>query len=425
MAEKINTMEEIFKKYSDVPPTILIKTELLRQGVNFTKAALEAVASAKEKILFKGYFVFSEDTLTEEDVAEEQKIPWYIILSDGTMVFTRMNPKSPYFIDLVDNKFMICDRGGGFEEVGFRKEPEFYSKKLSDGSLMKAVVQVGGIDRLICCTYEYCEFWTTHDECRYCDISAHTKATRKRGEDRVMRKRPEQLTEAFKEALKDPQFRHTSLTGGTVLGKFHGRTEVELWEEYLNALRDAFPNRVWHPTWVQVAAGPPEEMKRLAETGVGCVHMNLEVWDERLFNLICPGKAKMIGRKSYIDRVIKAVPFFGRGNVLSNFVSGVEMARPWGFDDVSSAIKSTLEGFEYLMQNDVLPRMEIWSVAPHSALAGQSPPPLEYYVELQKGYLELCLKYNFKLPYTGLCRFCNNIDTAVDWAWYYGNYSGG
>jgi len=172
-------------------------------------------------------------------------------------------------------------------------------------------------------------------------------------------------------------------------------------------------------SYFQIVPHSKDEIKKLYDTGVTSLHMNLEVWDERLFNIICPGKARVIGRDEFIRQMIDAVEIFGKGRILSDFVTGVEMAQPFGFKDVKSAVKSTLSGFEFLMSHDVLPRMDVWAVEKGSALEDQSPSPLEYYIEVERGYLELRQKYNFPFPFPGYCHGCTVSSSASDWDYHF------
>ncbi len=166
-----------------------------------------------------------------------------------------------------------------------------------------------------------------------------------------------------------------------------------------------------------------EDIKKIHETGVGGIQPNLEVWDRELFKIMCPGKDKFIGYDEWIKRTIDAVDIFGVGRVCPNFVTGIEMAKPWGFADVSAAVKSTLGGFDFLMGHGVLPRLNMWIIEPNSALKGQQPAPLEYYMEIGKGYLELRQKHNMPTPF-GFCRGCYRIDTTYDFDCFHGVGSG-
>ena len=88
------------------------------------------------------------------------------------------------------------------------------------------------------------------------------------------------------------------------------------------------------------------------------------------------------------------------GNVVPNFVAGVEMAKPYGFTDVDEAVKSTSEGLDYLMSQGVTPRLATWCVFANSVLGGQEPPPLDYFIKMSRSWYQLWTKHRLP-PCTG------------------------
>ena len=162
-------------------------------------------------------------------------------------------------------------------------------------------------------------------------------------------------------------------------------------------------------------------MKRLHETGFSSLEPNIEVWDKKLFKWICPGKEKYIGYDEWIKRSIRAVDFWGPGLVNPNFVLGVEMAKPYGFEDVSSAVKSTAGGWDFLMSHGVLPRYNLWTREAGSAFADQESPPLEYFIEIQKAYAELRWKHKFDPPFPAThSRYQYSLTCLQDFEYYHG-----
>ena len=53
------------------------------------------------------------------------------------------------------------------------------------------------------------------------------------------------------------------------------------------------------------------DVKRLHESGFDIYHPNFEVWDEKLFPRVCPGKERFIGRDGWISRVVESAEIFG------------------------------------------------------------------------------------------------------------------
>jgi len=90
------------------------------------------------------------------------------------------------------------------------------------------------------------------------------------------------------------------------------------------------------------------------------------------------------------------VDVMGEGGVSPNMVSGIEMAQPWGFSTVEDAIRSTREGFEYLMSRGVLPHLDTWCIEPGTTLEGHPPIPLDFLIQADLAWYETWRKY--KLP---------------------------
>ena len=89
----------------------------------------------------------------------------------------------------------------------------------------------------------------------------------------------------------------------------------------------------------------------------------------------------------------KAVEIFGKGQVNTGIVSGVELATPYGFKTEAGAIKRNLETAEELTSHGVGLKHDVWNVVPGSILKNQTTPSLDYYVQITKGFYELNLKY--------------------------------
>ncbi|MBI4332763.1 MAG: hypothetical protein HY673_15960 [Chloroflexi bacterium] len=410
------TIETLCKIYPGVPVNILIKQDALRLGVRFSQAARDAARNVDTQ--FKGYHIFSQDQ--GEATKHEEKIPDTIFLrSDDSPWQTRVNQGSPYFIDYKDGKFAFCDETGAVAEVYFEPAPAWLHYVFEDGVPMQAVVRQVGKDKTLAHIDYFCEYWLTKEQCLFCDIGPHLRSKKQEGTPAPRRHSPERLATAHAMALKEPGYRHFDISSGSVLRERDGKGETEWFCQYFYAIKEALHGLRW-PSMFQIVAKPRDEIKMLYDAGLTSVCMNMEVWDERLFNIICPGKARTIVWKEWVRRLFDAVDVFGKGGVLTNFVNGVELARPWGFQDAREAVKSTLGGFDYLMAHGVLPRTSVWTVEPNSALGGQPPAPLDYYIEVERGYLELREKYGFPFPLQPYCHGCTTINCSADWDYYFG-----
>ena len=391
------SMEDLYKQFPDVHPNIVLKTEVLRQGLRISERAQQEF-NRRENILWRGFHLFSYDSNSPK--VYKDKIPMGFHLSDGCPIQIRTHDDSPYLLDVVDGKFLLSENGVIIAEgIYFDPKPKWYDMKFADGIPVPAVVQGFSGEYMFITINRYCELWNKGGQCLFCDINATFKAQKGGEEDVVARLEPSVLADALKIAIEvEPRYRlAVVITGGTILGKYRGQTELDFYCSRLNAMREKL--QVWIPSTFQIDPQEDEGWKRLHDTGIGSVQPNIEVWDRELFAWICPGKDKLLGREEWIKRTIRGVDFWGRGLVQPNFVIGVEMAQPHGFKDVSSAVKSTAEGWDFLMGHGVLPRYNQWTIESGSAFANHQRPPLEYFIEIQKAYTELRWKHKFDPPF--------------------------
>jgi len=305
----------------------------------------------------------------------------------------------------MDGKLFLCTREND-QHVPIASildpypRPKYKDKNFEDGTSYGEVVDVipgKPFTRFV--ALRMCQFWGYEEECKFCDINRAAKEQQRVGlrSKRGWFEKPEQVKEAFREAYFGEEWPPGRLppgilfSGGTILNKVDGLDEDDFYMRYADAIHEAIGYR-W-PLCLQTGPKTREVAKRYRLNGIDAHESNLEVWDERLFNIICPGKAKRVGWKKWVDMMCDEVDVFGQGNVSPCFVWGVEMCQPYGSKTVDEAVTSTLSGWDYLMAHGVIPRPKEWMVEPGSALAGNKPAPLEFYVRTIYGWHELWVKY--------------------------------
>ena len=118
------------------------------------------------------------------------------------------------------------------------------------------------------------------------------------------------------------------------------------------------------------------------------------MFDETIYKWVCPGKAVHISFDEWKHRLYKAVEIFGKGQVNTGIVSGVELAKPNGFATEEEALKADFEFAEELASHGVGLKHDVWNVVPNSIFFKQTMPSLDYYVKLTKGFYEIMQKYD-------------------------------
>jgi len=414
------SITDLYHRFQDVHPNIILKTQVLREGLKISERAQQEF-NKRDDILWRGFHLFSYDA--GEPTVYKDKIPMTFHLDDGCCIQIRTNVNSSFAIDFDDGDYTLTENGekiaGG---IYFDPKPKWYDMVLEDGTPVPAVVQGFSGEYMFTTINRYCEFWNTGKQCLFCDINATFKSQRAGEEDVVARLEPDVLADAIKIAVNvDTNYRlMIVISGGTILKKYHGQTEMEFYCTRLNAIREKL--QAWIPSTFQVDPQDDEGWKTLHRTGVSSVQPNIEVWDKELFAWVCPGKNEFVGYDEWIKRTIGGVDVWGWGMIQPNFVMGVEMARPHGFERVSDAVKSTSEGWDYLMKHGVLPRFNQWYIESGSAFADQEQPPIEFFIEVQKAYTELRWKHNFDPPFPStMSRSSYPLACLQDFEYYHGS----
>jgi len=409
MQSRIDELEYFFNKFSNVPREAIIKNDLLRLGLRFTKAALDRTEGCQ----IKSYRLFTYDKVKYDQLKDEPfKAPEDIDILGGpydlrkTRFQVRFNPNSPYTVDVFDGVLGIYENGFLIAKAMYPPAPDWYFKTFEDGTKYCDILAFAGPCAYIT-AYRICQYWGDKEECKFCDINENFRQGSKHSKFSLSKayKPVDQVVRVAKEAVRwreeyDGEVRAKPysfiISGGVILGEVAGKGEDEFYLQYVEAIKNEVGGRL--PILLQLVPKDREALRRTRAAGLDVIHGQIEVWDKDLFKILCPAKEKYVGRDEWIRRVVDSVEVFGEGNVTPGLVAGVEMAQPYGFKDIGSALKSMKEGFEFLMSHGVVVRYNQWNISPLSALAGNEPPPLEYFVRLDQLWCETWRKYNLPLP---------------------------
>jgi hypothetical protein len=246
--------------------------------------------------------------------------------------------------------------------------------------------------------FRLCQYFGREEECRFCDMNGNFRQQRAAGRPYVAVKDVGEVVEAMTAiAEADRDSRAYTITGGAVVEGIQGMTEGEFYARYAEAIESKLPGR-WIGKMVTQAL-PRDDLERFRAVGVRVYHPNYEVWDAERFALICPGKARYVGRDTWIARIEEAAQIFGPSHVIPNFVAGVEMSRPYGFESVADALASTGEGLDYFMAQGIVPRFTTWCPEPLSDLgSAQGPAPLDYHAGLLRLWRDTHRRHRLPAP---------------------------
>src|SRR4051794_34573132 len=395
-------------RFPHIPREAVLKEDLLRTGIDFDESALTDNLDGEVKP--KSYFIFSFDQkpLAQLGEAARRRPPEEIALTGGpyalrrTIVSVRVNPDSPYRARAGDGALRLEVDGGPLADIGLPPMPEYYRHTLANGKTVMETAPTIQWGYLIYLTVlRLCQYFGAKEECGFCDINHNWRQHRQAGRPYTGVKPVEDVLEALAIiAAHDAEgASHAyTLTGGSVTSKVDGLAEADFYGRYAQAIEERFPGR-WIGKVVAQAL-PRADVQRYKDYGISIYHPNYEVWDARLFSIVCPGKERYVGRLEWHRRILDAAEVFGPRYVIPNFVAGVEMAKPFGFATVDEAIASTVEGLDFFMSRGITPRFTTWCPEPTTPLGRDNPAgaPLEYHVRLLEAYRDAIERHGLKPP---------------------------
>lgn len=388
--------------FPTLPQEAILKQDLLREGLSFSPDSLRIAQGYKPK----DYFIFSFDLIPISDMKQEENLraPEEIRFSGGahgflpTVVSVRVNPASPWKVDLLDGKLSLTCHGENVAEVEYHPRPSWYRHTLSNGKSPSEIAPVLEWGYLVYLTvYRMCQYFNKAEQCQFCDLNRNYEQQRKAGRPYTAVKAIDEILEALHLiAQEDREAKAITITGGSIIDNLRGEGEADFYCKYAEAIHRELPDRFILKAVVQ--AFELDDVKKLKDSGYRIYHPNFEVWDEKLFEKICPGKARVIGRNGWLKRIEKATEVFAPEHIIPNFVGGVEMNRNYGFTDVEEAIASTQEGLEWFMSRRIMPRFTSWCPEPYAALGPQEAPPLTYFCRLLEVFRDTFRKYELPDP---------------------------
>lgn len=396
-------MKNSIKEYEVYSNVTKWKILLLKHGVNFKPFDLfsqyPCINEYKTKsrvlnVVTKEYEVYDKSK-------DKSIIPAEVILEDEnskSLVKLRYAENSPIELKIIENNIVICFNGEQQNiKVTLTKKNTILNQKLSNKkNCVGDYIDIVGMDRISILFFEGCYNWLSGKPCKFCDLHPQkenhvtykpTLNNLKKFNfninewwDNIKAEYLKNLTEALKIVLNDKTLihKHIFFMAGNLT------TNAEVWNiveetiEYISKEIDLGKN----DTYLNVA--PHDNVKRLErikKLGIKYVQYNLEIVEEENFNYTCPGK---IDYKDFLGKLVEAVNYYGKGNVRSNFVLGL--------DDM----KLTLEFAQKLAKLGIVFDYSVFQPKKNTAYYTKKPPEFDEVIEFTKELVKIYKKYDFK-----------------------------
>jgi hypothetical protein len=364
MSQKI-TREEARKK-------ILLGERLYFEGVNFDDSVLDKV-DLEQEYMEQSFLLFDWN----HETVENKKLPSGYRIDGGTFTQLIWDQKSDYHIVSRGDKFFVTYKDEVLAPIAFEKKPKFYQSTTKNGTKMSTIGQYYGDGELFVIYSNECTLRDQGLSCQFCNINATKDHFAER--DHIQWKDAKQIAETARAAYDLDGYKHITISGGFV----PERREVDYYVDIADELAEVFDEK--DDFKFSACVGAPSDLsaiEKYKEAGYHTIATNLEIWDENLFKVICPGKEKLCGgHQHWIDTLLEEVQVFGKGNVRSCLVGGIECK------------ESLLEGVEFLADHGIVPAVSPWDPNPGSILEGHRAPTVEWFHEVNEKIYHIMKKY--------------------------------
>ena len=288
------------------------------------------------------------------------------------------NKETPFRIILKNGKPIITYNNHFLTEISFHERTDFYDQKSSGGTPFDNLAVIQGRDVLTIACLWRCDITQSGNACAFCHTGNYVYPYQSVSE----------MMEVVRYAVEEsPKVKCLTMTAGST---FKPESEIDRYVEILNAI-DKTVGTEKLPTLIYIT--PPSDLKqidRLFDAGVRWIACDLEMWDERLFQKICPGKAKTTTRQRYLDALYYIADRYGPNRACCVFVAGVE------------PIDSLIEGQNVLAERGIVswPSPLMRFGLEEKVLAEMQPFSLDYYRIARKETAKLFKKYELEPPGT-------------------------
>ena len=366
--------------------TLELKASLLVEGMRATGEALEGVGALYKE---QNHGLFGWDM---EDHAN-RLLPDDFCLCDGTVVQFRQNSSSPYCVRRTNGSLSLFQGDQEIGAVSWIRRPEFYDSPLPSGGKMVQVGQIGGQDCLFFCYQNYCSHFADNRQCLFCNLVSTSRTY-----DSVLKRKDViAIGEVAGAAWQEGIVNHVLLTGGC----FKEEREVELVCEIVRSIRHTTGlDRV--PGAILPSPAKGDDVPRYFDSGIQAIGYSMEIWDESLYQAICPGKSQGTSHNDFLRSIESAVRRFGPGNVYGVFVLGLEPR-----DTFLDGVRALSE-----MGANVVPF--VWSPNPGSRLAGHRAPSARWYADLMREAADIVARCEVPAGTENHCYRCDGNNMLHD-----------
>lgn len=365
-----------------------IKLMLLSEGVDFDESVLSNVGIKYSENRY--YYNVSNDPKKFKN-----QIPSEILLPEDVESSIYYNPESKFKIKNKGDKILLFYKENFICEILFNSRPYFFDKKINSEVNCQKVISMYGRYILAIFPNAHCFLFNEGLQCKFCSLKPSRKTF---GKDNLSFISSEIIKKAIKIAVKHDgeRIKYVMYTSGTNMNP-----DVS-YKEHINIIRAIKPlleKKVIH----HVTATPTLNQNLLQETldsGFKSIAFDLEVFDKKIFQKLCPGKERYFGYDMFLESFKMARKVFGKNNIKVGFVGGLE------------PIDSLIEGMDFFAKLGVSIAINVFHPDLNTELEGNPRPSADYLMEMVKAQTKICKKYKL-IPVFPIGGRRSSLDTEV------------
>ena len=365
-----------------------IKLLLLSEGVNFDESILAEVGKKFSENRY--YYNVSNDPKLFEG-----KLPSEILLPQDIESSIYYNKNSKLSIRIKNDTAHLFYKNNLLFPISFNNRPNFFKKKLNNGTECKKIISMYGRYVLAFFTDSSCIYFEKGMPCKFCSLKP-SRGTFGKDNEKIITS--QMATEAGEIAMKTDldRIKYIMYTAGTPFDINKGyKRHIEI----LKKVKPIFSEEVKHHLTIMPTKNY-KILKDIKETGLDSIAFDLEIFDKKLFTKYCPGKSTFIGYDCFIESFKMARDIFGHSNVKVGFVGGLE------------PIESLKNGMEFFGKMGISIAINVFHPDQNTELEYRSRPNKEYLIEMARFQSYVYKKYNLTpvFPFGGRR---SSLDTEV------------
>jgi len=350
---------------------LLLKAAMFMSGVRLDDSAYEGVGTVWKED--QGQYHYNPSA----GQRQPHQPPHALNMPHNLYSTLYLRPDSPFVLRREGETLYLYMEDFRLFPVEFEPRPQYYSRETSTGVPMSHI-GLHRLQRQLLFEYNaYCKYFSDNTQCLFCGIIGE-KPQYHGHYQRDFVASPDEIAEVAEAAYGEGICSEMQVTGGVL----PERAEVDYILDVGRAVKkrlgvDTIPNS-------QAVMVPPElsQIEELKEAGWQGVAFNLEVWNRGLWPGMTPGKLETLSRQGWEEALEEAVRVFGKGNVASVLIAGLEPK------------ESHWEGMEWMAQRGIYGVPIPWDPTPSSSLEGHQTPTAAWHLEVVVRDLDIWDEYD-------------------------------